>query len=148
VTDESGELVGSARYDAFGRIVENTIPPTVTNRLYAYSIYDADTGLYKIGARWYDPVIGLWLTPDSIVPDVNNPIAWNRYAFNYNNPVNYTDPSGHIPIWDILDVGSFFLSARDFFRSPGWANLGWWALDTVSLLPLIPGLACISHLTN
>jgi RHS repeat-associated protein len=104
VTNENKGIVGRARYDAFGRILENSIPPTVTLRLYTGSIYDPDTGLYKIGARWYDPLIGVWLTPDAVVPDVNNPLAWNGYAFNYNNPVNYVDPSGHFP-WLALGIG-------------------------------------------
>jgi RHS repeat-associated protein len=126
--------------NAFGRIVENTIPPTVTQRLHAYSIYDADTGLYKIGARWYDPVIGVWLTPDSIVPDLNKPIAWNRYAFNYQNPANYVDPSGHIPIWDIVDFAFFVSSLYSFVMAPGVGagiDLLW---DTVDLLPGITAL--------
>jgi RHS repeat-associated protein len=143
VTDEGGALVGRARYDAFGQILSNTIPPSITTRLYAGAIHDSDTGLYKIGARWYDPIAGVWLTPDAVVPDVNNPIAWNPYAFNYQNPVNYSDPSGHFPIWDILDIGSFFLSARDFISSPSLANLGWLALDAVSLLPFLPSLTWV-----
>ncbi len=115
VTDADGVVEGRARYDAFGRLLDNTIPATLTTRLYTGSIYasatlsagDPATRLYKIGARWYDPGIGLWLTPDSLVPDVNNPIAWNPYAFNYNNPVNYVDPSGHFP-W--LAVGAIALA--------------------------------------
>ena len=37
------------------------------------------------------------LTPDSIVPDPANPQSYNRYSYVNNNPVNYTDPSGHDP---------------------------------------------------
>ncbi len=115
ITDAEGVVEGRARYDAFGRLLENTIPATITTRLYTGSIYasatlsagDPATRLYKIGARWYDPGIGVWLTPDSLVPDVNNPIAWNGYAFNYNNPVNFSDPSGHFP-W-LLAAGVFAL---------------------------------------
>jgi RHS repeat-associated protein len=125
VTDETGEVVGSARYDAFGRLLENSIPPMVTLRLYSGSIYDPDTGLYKIGARWYDPVIGLWLTPDSLVPDVNNPIAWNGYAFNYNNPVNYVDPSGHfaLPAGLLLIAAAGFLGGEIYAVSQGYNAL-------------------------
>jgi RHS repeat-associated protein len=93
--------------NAFDQILSSTIPPGVTTRLYAGAIYDSDTGLYKIGARWYDPIAGVWLTPDAVVPDVNNPIAWNPYAFNYQNPVNYSDPSGQFP-W-LLAAGVFSL---------------------------------------
>ncbi|MBN1995489.1 MAG: hypothetical protein JW953_22570, partial [Anaerolineae bacterium] len=54
-------------------------------------------------ARFYDPHLGQFTQPDSLVPQPGNPIAWNRYAYVYNNPVNYTDSSGHFidTLWDI-----------------------------------------------
>jgi hypothetical protein len=48
-----------------------------------------------MGARWYDPALGRWLQADSIVPEPGNPQALNRYTYVYNNPLRYTDPSGH-----------------------------------------------------
>jgi RHS repeat-associated protein len=144
VTDADGVVEGRARYDAFGRLLENTIPATITTRLYTGSIYDPATGLYKIGARWYDPVTALWLTPDAIVPDVNNPIAWNGYAFNYNNPVNFVDPSGHF-VESALDAIGFGLSLRDFWRKPSLGNAFWLALDAAGLaLPFVTG-AWVRH---
>lgn len=38
--------------------------------------------------------------PDSIVPEPGNPQAWNRYSYALNNPLRYTDPTGHKPIID------------------------------------------------
>ncbi len=136
VTDEDRNIVSHVCYDASGCILENTILPTFTNRLYTGSIYDADTGLYKIGARWYDPAIGVWLTPDSIVPGLE-PMAWNRYAFNYQNPANYVDPSGH---WaeSAVDAVGFGMSLRDFWRKPSLGNAFWLGLDAVGLaLPIV-----------
>jgi hypothetical protein len=40
-------------------------------------------------------VVGRFLQPDSIVPEPGNPQALNRYAYTLNNPVLFTDPSGH-----------------------------------------------------
>lgn len=37
------------------------------------------------------------LTPDSIVPNPANPQSFNRYSYVNNNPINYSDPSGHRP---------------------------------------------------
>ncbi len=56
---------------------------------------DASTGLMYYGARYYDAAIGRFAQPDSIVPNPYNPQSLNRYSYTLNNPVKYTDPSGH-----------------------------------------------------
>ena len=40
-------------------------------------------------------IVGRFLSADSIVPGAGNPQAFNRYAYTLNNPVKYTDPTGH-----------------------------------------------------
>jgi hypothetical protein len=39
--------------------------------------------------------LGRFLSPDSIVPGAGDPQALNRYAYVRNNPLRYTDPTGH-----------------------------------------------------
>jgi RHS repeat-associated protein len=51
--------------------------------------------LYNYNARLYDPVVGRFITPDTIVSDPYNPQSLNRYAYCLNNPLIYTDPTGH-----------------------------------------------------
>jgi len=51
-----------------------------------------------MGAREYDPSLGRWLSADTIVPDPANPQSFNRYAYVLNNPLKYTDPSGHFEV--------------------------------------------------
>ncbi|HUN24184.1 MAG TPA: RHS repeat-associated core domain-containing protein [Anaerolineales bacterium] len=46
-------------------------------------------------ARWYDPVLGRFAQADTIVPNPVDAKAFDRYAYVYNNPVRYNDPSGH-----------------------------------------------------
>jgi RHS repeat-associated protein len=48
-----------------------------------------------MGARWYDPAIGRWLSLDTIVPDPANPQSLDRLSYVQNNPLKYIDPTGH-----------------------------------------------------
>ena len=59
--------------------------------------YDATVGLYDYVARRYDPVLGRFIQPDAIVPNPGDPQSLNRYSYAANNPLRYTDPSGHSP---------------------------------------------------
>jgi RHS repeat-associated protein len=56
---------------------------------------ESSVGLYDYGARFYDPALGRFLQPDSIVPSPLSPQSLNRYAYVRNNPLRYVDPTGH-----------------------------------------------------
>jgi len=68
-----------------------------TNVPYKYTgkEQDGSTGLYFYEARYYDPVLGQFISADTIVPSTTDPQAFNRYSYGRNNPILYTDPSGH-----------------------------------------------------
>ena len=52
-------------------------------------------GLVHMNARLYDPVLGRMLQSDTMIPDTRDPLAYNRYIYVKNNPLKYTDPTGH-----------------------------------------------------
>jgi RHS repeat-associated protein len=56
-------------------------------------------GLMFYNARWYDPYLNRWIQPDSIIP--NGVQGLDRYAYANNNPLRYTDPTGH-NFWDTI----------------------------------------------
>ena len=66
----------------------------------------SDFGLMYYGARFYDPALGRFASADTIIPGAGNPMAWDRYAYTLNNPVKYTDPSGHLPLLVTAAVGA------------------------------------------
>lgn len=59
----------------------------------AGGVEDAGTGLVLLGARYYDPVIGRFLSVDPQL-DAGTPAQFNAYVYSGNNPVTYSDPSG------------------------------------------------------
>jgi RHS repeat-associated protein len=62
----------------------------------AFRRFDDETGLfYFYQSRYYDPELGRFTQPDTIVPDPDDPQALNRYTYVNNNPLNLVDPTGH-----------------------------------------------------
>jgi len=57
--------------------------------------YDDELGFYNYGARLYDPVLGKFLSPDSIVQAPDDPQILNRYSYARNNRLYYTAPTTH-----------------------------------------------------
>ncbi|WP_294211273.1 RHS repeat-associated core domain-containing protein [uncultured Chryseobacterium sp.] len=51
--------------------------------------FDINTGYYYYGARYYDPKRSFWLSVDPLAEITQSP-----YAYVWNDPVNYADPSG------------------------------------------------------
>jgi len=94
-------LISELRYSAWGetRWSSGTMP---TEKQYTGQ-YKAEAGLYFYQSRFYDGSLGRFISPDTLVPDPNLPISWDRYAYAKNNSVNYSDPTGHFP-WIIAAI--------------------------------------------
>ena len=107
LTDEAGHLVESDAYDAWGKARDATTgadDPTCskpgqsfTTRGFSGHEEMADLCLVNMNARIYDPAIGRFLSPDDVIPDAFNGQSYNRYSYVDNNPLSYTDPTGHLP---------------------------------------------------
>jgi RHS repeat-associated protein len=61
---------------------------------YTGHVEDAATGLTYMQARYYDPVIGRFLSIDPVGFSPGRPDMFNRYAYAANDPVNAWDPGG------------------------------------------------------
>jgi RHS repeat-associated protein len=95
-TDANGVVISELRYKAWGetRYASGTTP-TKYQYTGQYS-YTADFGLHFYNARWYDISLSRFAQADTIVP--RGIQGYDRYAYTNNNPLRYTDPSGHFPI--------------------------------------------------
>jgi RHS repeat-associated protein len=100
---------GHIEYDSFGNIVDGAAVAEEARFAYTGREWDADAELYYYRARWYDPVLGKFISPDPIGlgPDYNA----RRYV--ENQPTMLTDPSGLAPNWRMPDAdGNYAYPAR------------------------------------
>jgi RHS repeat-associated protein len=93
LTDASGNV--DARYvykDPYGADIDTSGTASSPFR-FAGEYLDTETGLYKIGARYYQPAHGRWtqLDPLDHAGDLRQA---NRYGYAGDDPINLTDPSG------------------------------------------------------
>jgi len=89
--------------------------------------HNSSVDLYFYNARYYDPALGRFIQADSIVPSPGNPQSLNRYAYTLNNPLRYTDPTGHYSEEEIMQA--FGVSTWDevlAFFNDGGALAGLW----------------------
>jgi len=56
---------------------------------------DEDTGLYYYGARYYNPRLSIWYGVDPLAEKMP---SWSPYSYSFNNPVNFVDPDGRMPV--------------------------------------------------
>ncbi len=105
MVDRNGNVVNNYSYDEWENIT--TSNETVSNPFkYAGAIYDQETGLYYLNARYYDSSIGRFINEDTVEGQVDNPLSLNLYFYCYNNPLIYIDDTGNTPI--IMKVGDTY----------------------------------------
>jgi len=93
-TDGAGGVVGEVRYLPYGGIrVQVGEMPTALG--FTGQRLDANVGLLYYRARYYDPGLGRFTQPDTVVPGAGTPQKLNRYSYVQNNPLRFTDPTGH-----------------------------------------------------
>lgn len=93
VYDASAAPVATTRYYPYGNIATQT-GTSPTDR--GFTGQEAtDFGLLDYHARFYDPYLNRWTSPDPIIQDPYNPQDYDRYSYVRNNPINYNDPSGY-----------------------------------------------------
>ncbi len=96
-----GNIRDNYRYDAYGK-PENGSKLSedgrnVNHNTFGYTgeMWDEESNLLYLRARYYEPETGRFLTRDSYEGELQNPLSRNLYAYVQNNPVNGVDPTGH-----------------------------------------------------
>ena len=62
-------------------------------------MHHADSGLYYLQSRYYDPKLGRFLNADALVSTKQSVLGCNQFSYCLNNPVIYRDPHGMAPIF-------------------------------------------------
>ena len=120
MSDQSGTVVWRADYQPFGETA--TTGSIANTHGYIGKEIDPETGLYYVGARYYDSNTGRFLSRDPalIIGDggnlnLHNPETLNHYPYSKNNPYRYKDSNGQwfaaavagaAALWGYFEMGS------------------------------------------
>jgi len=114
-----------ASYDAWGNItsfkLDGVDQGTDTSAWpiphgFAGGLFDSDTGLVRFGARDYDPTIGRWTARDPILFEGGQ---GNLYVYVNGDPVQITDPNGHVAPLLILGAAALLSGTAGYLGSDG-----------------------------
>jgi len=100
ITNELGQVLERLSFDAFGRPrnpngTDGAVSSAYSKRGFTGHEMDSELSLINMNARLYSPVLGRFISADTIVPNPGDMQDFNRYAYVNNNPLAYIDPTGH-----------------------------------------------------
>ena len=91
----SGAVMDEYFYDAFGtQSIVKKQSASLGQMGYTGQGYDPETRLVYLRARYYDPVLGRFISTDPFSGYLNQPESQNKYVYGNNNPVSFIDPLG------------------------------------------------------
>ena len=100
IIDENGKELVSYGYDNNGAVMSLNNADgyrylMLLNPLaYKDSVYDIESGLYYLESRYYEPYLGRFISPNSVLDTGSDSVmCTNLYSYCENDPVNNVDPS-------------------------------------------------------
>ncbi len=96
MVNASGAAVATYAYDAWGKVLTATGSMAEVNPIrYRGYYYDAETELYYLQSRYYDPAVKRFANADGIASTGQGFLGFNMFAYCNNNPVSRVDYSGY-----------------------------------------------------
>jgi RHS repeat-associated protein len=110
---------------------------------------DLATGLTYMQARYYDPVIGRFLSNDPVGFTPKNPMSFGRYTYANDNPYKFVDPDGEFANFAIKFIADVAINVAVNYVTTGEANLGGALTESVlSLANPAQSLKKVAKLTD
>ena len=152
ITDAAGTVVERTTYRAFGEkgIEVNGTGGASTHdesKGWIGERLDAETGYLFFNARFYDAHLARFISPDWWDP--NKPgVGSNRYAYSEQDPINKSDPNGHV-FETAIDALSLSIGINALASDVAAGNLGKAAVSALAVavdaiavaIPGLPGVA-------
>ncbi len=101
LTNAAGAVVQEYDYDPFGAIIGtkgaagSSVGGASTKYLFTNQEFDPESNLSYYNARYYNAQTGRFISRDSVFGTVGNSLSRNLYIYVQNNPLRFTDPTGH-----------------------------------------------------
>jgi RHS repeat-associated protein len=92
IVDDKGGVIDRVTFDSFGNKVSESAPEKSFRFGFTGRELDPETGLYYYRARYYDPLVGRFISVDSIGFQAGDT---NLYRYVFNSPTQGIDPTGH-----------------------------------------------------
>ena len=138
LTDINGVVKEKYAYDPWGNRRNpalwkdaDTRTKFIIDRGYTLHEHLDALGLINMNGRVYDPLLGMFLSPDPYVQAPGNWLNYNRYGYCLNNPLIYTDPDGEL--WWLIPIAvgaviNWATNGADFT----WEGLGYFGVGALA----------------
>ena len=104
--DPWGQRRNAADWQALSSLSLTSFDSSMTRRGFTGHEMVDTVGIIHMNGRIYDATLGRFLQADPVIQFPDYSQSRNRYSYVLNNPLAYTDPTGHfIPIFTALAVG-------------------------------------------
>ncbi len=125
IVDDSGNLITSYAYDAWGKVISVTGSNVELGNLnlfrYRSYYYDSDIEMYYLQSRYYDPEVCRFINSDDVnfIGAMGTVGSYNAFAYCENNPVNGWDPNGRLVLnanWFAFALDVLFTATASWFK--------------------------------
>jgi RHS repeat-associated protein len=135
VTNASGAVVRRSEYEPYGKVLNRAVldGPGFTGH-----VEDAATGLTYMQQRYFDSLLGRFLSVDPVAAHQLPGQSFNRYWCANNRPYTFTDPDGRVANFFVKAGIDFALELTIQYATTGGVDVGEALAETAkgSLNPL------------